>query len=74
MNSPAALIVPRDVLQVGVTDVVELSLHVAVAVYEPVPPSPRRAAHRDRKRRVSDGRGRRGHDRRDAAPSGHRLT
>ena len=39
VNSPAALIVPRDVLQVGATDVVELSLHVAVAVYVPVLPS-----------------------------------
>ena len=39
VNSPAALIVPRDALQVGVTDVVELSLQVAVAVYVPVPPS-----------------------------------
>ena len=39
VNSPAPLIVPRLALQVGVTDVVELSLHVAVAVYVPVPPS-----------------------------------
>ena len=39
VERPAALIVPRDVLQVGVTDVVVLSLQVAVAVYVPVPPS-----------------------------------
>ena len=32
VNNPAALIVPRDALQAGVTDVVELSLQVAVAV------------------------------------------
>jgi hypothetical protein len=39
VNSPAALIVPRFVLQVGVTEVVVVSLQVAVAVYVPVPPS-----------------------------------
>jgi hypothetical protein len=39
VNSPAALIVPRFVLQVGVTEVVVVSLQVAVAVYVAVPPS-----------------------------------
>ena len=39
VNSPAALIVPRVALHVGVTDVVVPSLQVAVAVYVPVPPS-----------------------------------
>jgi hypothetical protein len=39
VNSPAALIVPRFVLQAGVTEVVVVSLQVAVAVYVAVPPS-----------------------------------